>query len=182
MSYFKIEFSKAAYIADFVAYLFIPVLLFWGLMYFGPQRAWPKIVGSIVGGLFVWTLLEYLLHRYVLHGLEPFRHWHLVHHRRPYALIGTPTVLSLILFVVCIFVPAWLIGNLWTGAGFTLGVVTGYAIYSWTHHAIHHWRANAPWLIQRKRQHAIHHHSQKGCGYGVITSFWDHVFGTAVDD
>lgn len=182
MSYFKIEFSKAAYAADFVVYLLTPVLVFGGLMYYGPTGSWPQIVSSIVGGLFAWTLLEYLLHRYVLHGLEPFRHWHQVHHRRPHALIGTPTVLSMILFTVCVFLPAWVIGNIWLGAGFTLGVVIGYAIYSWTHHAIHHWRATAPWLKQRKRLHAIHHHAQNGCGYGVITSFWDHVFGTTVDD
>jgi hypothetical protein len=53
-----------------------------------------ELVALALLGLVAWTLLEYALHRFVLHGLQPFRTWHAEHHRRPRALIGTPTILS----------------------------------------------------------------------------------------
>ena len=178
MIFFKPEFSKKAYIADFAVYLIAPVFIFGMLWHFGPHGEWPGIVISIVVGFIGWTLLEYVLHRFVLHGLEPFKRWHAQHHLRPHALIGTPTVLSLTLILVCIFLPALFIENVWLGAGLTLGVLIGYAVYSVTHHAVHHWRANRRWLKRRKQLHAIHHHGRSACDFGVITSFWDRVFCT----
>ncbi|MDX5446368.1 MAG: hypothetical protein LPJ87_09975, partial [Zoogloeaceae bacterium] len=45
----------------------------WGMT--GGLRLW---TGSIllIAGLVSWTLLEYLLHRFVLHGRGPFQRWH----------------------------------------------------------------------------------------------------------
>jgi len=181
MNFFKFEFSKTAFIADLAVYLIAPVFVSWILLHFGPHGEWISIVISMTIGFIGWTLLEYVLHRFVLHGLEPFQRWHVQHHLRPYALIGTPTVFSLILILVGIFLPAWFLGGIWLGAGFTSGVVIGYAVYTWAHHAEHHWRTNALWLKRRKRLHAIHHHAHSACNFGVITSFWDRVFGTYAD-
>jgi sterol desaturase/sphingolipid hydroxylase (fatty acid hydroxylase superfamily) len=181
MTGFKLEFSKTAYIVDFAVYLAVPAVVLWALLRFGPRSAWPDMAAVAVAGLAGWTLLEYFLHRFVLHGVQPFKYWHEQHHLRPYALIGTPTVFSLLLFAIFVFVPAWLFGSVWTGAALSLGVIAGYAVYSWVHHAVHHWRAHAGWPKRRKQLHAIHHHAQDGCNYGVITAFWDRVFGTYVD-
>ena len=181
MSLFKLEFSKTTYIADFAVYLLTPFFVFWVLLHFGPHSEWPRIIISIAIGFISWTLLEYVLHRFVLHGIEPFQHWHEQHHLRPYALIGTPTVFSLILILVGIFLPAWFISGIWLGTGLTLGIVIGYAVYMWIHHAEHHWRANVLWFKRRKRLHAIHHHGRSASNFGVITSFWDRVFGTHAD-
>ena len=58
--------------------------------------AWPagavgwKVAGALLAGLVAWTLLEYVLHRFVLHGVEPFRAWHLAHHRNPTQPIRVP--------------------------------------------------------------------------------------------
>ncbi len=180
MQIVKMEFSKTAYVLDFVIYLIAPVLIFWVLLNFKPHEKWPVIGIVVVVGLFSWTLLEYVLHRFVLHGIAPFKHWHAEHHHRPYALIGTPTVFSLMLLLVGVFLPALLIGGIWRGGGFALGVIIGYAVYSWMHHALHHWRAHTAWLKRHKRLHAIHHHATSECNYGVITSFWDRVFGTHI--
>ncbi|ARU31909.1 hypothetical protein CAP31_09610 [Sulfuriferula sp. AH1] len=181
MNLFNLEFSKTAYFADFAVYLLLPAVAAFMLLHYAPQGEWINIVIAGMTGLVAWTLLEYVLHRFVLHGIEPFKGWHTQHHLRPYALIGTPTVFSLMLFLVCIFLPALLVEGIWSGGGFTLGVVSGYAVYSWMHHAAHHWRANGGWLKRRKRLHAMHHHGQSKCDFGVITSFWDRVFGTHVD-
>jgi len=56
----------------------------------------------------------------------------------------------------------------------------GYVAYGITHHTTHHWRANNAWLRERKRWHVLHHHNVGRLGhYGVTTTFWDRVFGTA---
>ena len=81
-----------------------------------------------------------------------------------------------------VFLPALLMSNLWIASAFTLGVLAGYLAYSITHHATHHWRARSPWLLQRKRWHALHHrHADEPACYGVTTDLWDRVFGSTPD-
>jgi sterol desaturase/sphingolipid hydroxylase (fatty acid hydroxylase superfamily) len=55
----------------------------------------------------IWTLLEYLLHRFVLHRIPTFARMHAVHHASPRAFVGTPTWVSLLTLWIAIFVPAW---------------------------------------------------------------------------
>jgi cyclopropane-fatty-acyl-phospholipid synthase len=116
------------------------------------------------------------LHRFVLHGLEPFLSWHAKHHERPMALMSTPTLLSTSLVALLVFLPAVLAAGFWRASALTLGVTAGYLAYALTHHATHHWRSSGPWMTRRKRWHARHHH-MAAC-YGVSSSFWDRVFGS----
>jgi sterol desaturase/sphingolipid hydroxylase (fatty acid hydroxylase superfamily) len=130
----------------------------------------------VAAGLAVWTVIEYVTHRFVMHGLEPVRGWHAQHHRDTTALIGAPTLLSAALIFVLVFLPAMASTDKWRAAALTLGVLTGYLVYGITHHAIHQWETNNAWLRRRKQWHALHHRlGRRGC-YGVTTSFWDHVF------
>jgi cyclopropane-fatty-acyl-phospholipid synthase len=76
-----------------------------------------------------------------------------------------------------VFLPVLIWSDLWRACALTLGVLTGYMVYTMTHHATHHWRADNSWLRQRKRWHALHHHLERPGYYGVTTSFWDNVFG-----
>jgi sterol desaturase/sphingolipid hydroxylase (fatty acid hydroxylase superfamily) len=181
MTFFKLEHAKAFYYADFVAYILIIALVSGFLIGYAPRGEWRHIVLSVAGGLALWPLIEYALHRYVLHRLEPFRGWHMEHHNRPRAFICTPTIFSAGLIFTLVFLPALASGNLWHGTGLTLGVTTGYLAFSWIHHAVHYWRADRAWLGKRKRLHNIHHRSGSDCNYGVTTSFWDDVFGTRSD-
>ena len=93
----------------------------------------------MVAGLAGWSLIEYAMHRFVFHGIEPFQRMHGEHHRRPQALIATPTVLSLALILVLVWLPATLLGGVWLAGGATLGVAVGYFAYGVIHHAVHHW-------------------------------------------
>jgi len=179
MGIFSLEHSPAANRADFALYgIVIAALLVYALVAV-PIAQWAELIGWMFAGLAFWTLVEYLLHRFVLHHVAPFKHWHAAHHQRPMALIGSPTVLSATLIFVLVFVPAWLAGGRLPAYGLTLGVLAGYLAYGITHHATHHWRANHRWLAQRKRWHSMHHHfiQHPGC-YGVTSGFWDRVFGT----
>ena len=177
MKVFSIEHSKIAYFVDYVVYLVFILLLPFILMHFAPPQVWAQIAFSVVAGLAIWSLIEYAMHRLVFHGIEPFQRMHGEHHRRPQALIATPTVLSITLIMVFVWLPATLLGGLWLGCGATLGVTVGYFAYGVSHHAVHHWRSRSVWMRQRKRLHAIHHHFPH-YNYGVTMSLWDLIFHT----
>ncbi|WP_340676543.1 sterol desaturase family protein [Paraglaciecola sp.] len=178
MSLFSMNHSKAAYRADFAIYGVTVLALLTYLFLIGQYGRWLEFVVLVVVGLASWTLIEYAIHRFVMHGLQPFSRWHAQHHQRPVALICTPTIMSMLLIVTLIFLPALIVSsNLWRACALTLGVVVGYLFYSVTHHATHHWRADSDWLKQRKRWHALHHKNieQPAC-FGVTSGFWDYVF------
>jgi len=178
MAVFTFEHGRLAYLADFAVYGSAVALLAAFLLIAGPGGQQLEIVIFATVGLGGWTAIEYVLHRFVLHGLQPFRCWHVEHHRRPAALICTPTILSATLIVVLVFLPSLLLGDLWRACALTFGLLTGYLGYAITHHAVHHWRADNAWLKKRKRWHSLHHHSEQAGCYGVTSSFWDLVFGS----
>jgi cyclopropane-fatty-acyl-phospholipid synthase len=179
MGLFSLEHGKLAYGADFALYgaAVAGVAVF--VLAAGPREHWLNTLAWGIGGLTSWTLVEYFLHRFVLHGVQPFRGWHAAHHDRPTALICSPTVLSAGLIVALVFLPALLLSGLWHACALTLGVLVGYLAYAITHHATHHWRADNAWLRQRKRWHAAHHHERRPVCFGVSSGFWDHVFRSA---
>lgn len=181
MSLFSMKHSKAAYRADFALYGATVLVLVVFLFLTGQFARWLEFVVLVGLGLASWTLIEYALHRFVMHGLQPFSQWHAQHHKRPTALIFTPTIMSMMLIVTLVFLPALMVsGSLWRACALTLGVVVGYFFYSIMHHVTHHWRADSAWLKQRKRWHALHHKNigQPSC-FGVTSAFWDHVFRSA---
>lgn len=179
MPAFAIEHSPARYRADFIAYaVAVAALAAWLALGAPAGLVWP-LLGFALAGVATWSALEYALHRFVLHGLQPFARWHSEHHRRPAALIGTPTLVSAPLFGLLVAVPAvWLLGP-WRGGALTLGVMAGYLAYASTHHALHHWKLSSPWWQARKFAHARHHHLLQPCCFGVTSGFWDRVLGTA---
>lgn len=180
MGLLSIEHSRTAYVADLALYALAVVLLAGLLMVAAPAREAPALVGLVLAGVAAWTVMEYVVHRFILHGLQPFRRWHALHHAKPLALVGAPTVLSATLIVGLVAAPAWWLADGWQALALVLGVVAGYLGYGLVHHAIHHVRADLAWLKHLKRWHALHHApgAPPRC-YGVTSGFWDRVFGTA---
>ena len=184
MGLFSLEASRAAYRADFWVYGSAVPLLALLLSTVAPHAQRPALAAAAVAGLALWTLVEYLLHRFVLHRVEPFRRWHGEHHARPTALIGTPTPISAALFATLVFAPLWGVAGAWQAAALTLGMLTGYLAYVLTHVATHHaappMLATNGWLRRRRRWHALHHRRRgtPGC-YGVTSGLWDHLLGSA---
>ena len=181
MRLFALEHSRRAYRADFALYGSAVLALAALVVGVAPHARWLSTVALTLAGLLGWSAIEYALHRFVLHGMQPFRAWHEAHHDRPTALICAPTILSAALITTLVFLPAWLLGDLGQACALTLGLVTGYLAYAVTHHATHHWRTENSWLQRRKRWHALHHHDKSAprC-YGVTSAFWDHVFRSAL--
>jgi sterol desaturase/sphingolipid hydroxylase (fatty acid hydroxylase superfamily) len=178
MNLFSFEQTKALYRADFSFYGAAVIALSLTLILGAPPGSRKKVAILAGLGLLGWTLLEYVVHRFVLHGVQPCRRWHAAHHSTPKALICAPTILTASTLFVLFFVPIWLLSDLWSACGLTLGLLTGYFGYAVTHHATHHWRAAGPWLKRRQKWHLIHHHAQHACCYGVTSGIWDHAFGS----
>ena len=176
------EHSKAAYLADFVLYSIAVLALALFLIVAGPASQRLELSGLVLLGLMSWTAVEYFIHRIILHRVPPFLQWHEAHHRRPAALIRTPTILSASLILILIFVPIWVFSsNLWKACALTLGLLVGYLCYTITHHAIHHWPTKYKWLKRRQQWHGLHHDGRESGRYGVTSQFWDRIFGSTGD-
>ena len=83
--------TKWGYYADFVLYPALVVALGLHALWREPSNLAGDWALAVLGGVVAWTFLEYLLHRVVLHHLQPFKRWHELHHARPLDLIGTPS-------------------------------------------------------------------------------------------
>ncbi len=170
--------GRISYFADF---FFYPAAIA-ALTVFSAQKltlaqdfAWAL---AALGGLCLWTLLEYVLHRFVLHQLPVFRKMHAAHHADPENLVGTPTWVSAVLLGVAT-APLWQRLSWPDASGLTVGLMTGYLWYVTVHHVLHHGSFGRGSNFYRlKRRHALHHHTRLPCNFGVTTSFWDHAFGS----
>jgi sterol desaturase/sphingolipid hydroxylase (fatty acid hydroxylase superfamily) len=176
-----------------VLLLFVPVVLFF-LVRAYIERAGHgllEIAGLYAIGLFVWTLSEYLLHRFLFHyePTHPTLKWvwyliHGVHHEQPQCktrLVMPPILsipLALLFYGLFELVVGTVIGApLWVAPLFA-GFVTGYIMYDMLHYAEHH--LSMKWGILKfvKRYHLLHHYKTPEERFGVSNPLWDYVFGT----
>jgi cyclopropane-fatty-acyl-phospholipid synthase len=133
-----------------------------------------------VAGLCAWTLLEYLLHRLMLHRVEPFRGWHLQHHLHPDVPMRTPVIFSLMLILPVAGLPIVLRTAMGPAAAFSFGLLVGHLLQEIVHHRLH--MASCPassWLSARWRAHDFHHHRDEHVDFGTLGGFWDRVLQTS---
>jgi cyclopropane-fatty-acyl-phospholipid synthase len=138
------------------------------------------LVFVLVGlaGVLLWTLTEYVLHRWMLHGVEPFQRWHLAHHRHAGVAIRVPLLFSVLLVLAVVGLPALLSGGSAFAAPLSAGMLLGNLLQEAVHHRLHDTRPLGSWLEARRRLHGFHHFRDERRGYGTLTDFWDRVFGT----
>jgi sterol desaturase/sphingolipid hydroxylase (fatty acid hydroxylase superfamily) len=174
--------SKLSYYSDFVVYPAVIV----GLTAAGvvhstwTDRAEWLCVGLV--GFVLWTLVEYVLHRSVLHQRTYFSPMHGQHHAAPLAYLGTPSWVSVSVLSLVFGVPAWRWLGFNIANGLTVGVMIGYWWYGVVHHFVHHHK-NAPtasYFNGLRAWHMRHHYSPMHGNFGVTTPLWDHVFGTVI--
>ena len=70
MGIFTLEHSRLGYFADFALYGSAVVVLAAFLLIAGPAEQRLEIVLFASVGLVGWTAIEYVLHRFVLHGVQ----------------------------------------------------------------------------------------------------------------
>jgi sterol desaturase/sphingolipid hydroxylase (fatty acid hydroxylase superfamily) len=171
------------YYIDFVVYPAVLVgLMAYAALYLQAKHALSWLVAAAIG-VCVWTLIEYFMHRLVLHNVPYFKRMHDAHHQNPKALIDTPIWASFSILVFVVFTPSyWSLGAN-VGTGFTFGVTLGYFIYSLMHHSMHFWAVpHNTYFYRAKHRHALHHYSEVEGNFGVTSPFWDYVFGTALPE
>ena len=145
-------------------------------------------IGAIVGGILLWTLFEYCMHRVMFHfeGNGPLtRHLHYVvhgmHHAHPTdpKRVIFPPFGSLFIGLLMAAVLYMVLPLAWFFCVFA-GFICGYCWYEFMHYAAHHVKWQIPVMRRLKRHHLLHHHNRDGVqnNFGVTTSLWDHVFGT----
>jgi sterol desaturase/sphingolipid hydroxylase (fatty acid hydroxylase superfamily) len=172
------EQSKVGYYADFI--LFPLVIGGLAAREINLVHAVPYLwLCSLALGLLIWTMVEYGVHRFVLHSVEAIARLHEQHHATPGAYVGTPTWLSLMCFALGGFAPALVLFGWEVASGSTIGLLFGYLWYLLVHDAVHRWHLERGSLLyQAKIHHARHHYGKMPGNFGVTSSFWDRVFGT----
>lgn len=133
-------------------------------------------------GVFLWTLLEYALHRWVFHRSLLGR-WaargHVRHHAQPdyfYALGGKLALAAIVLAPLTL--ASSLAMGLALGSGVPAGVVLGWIVYEVIHRRIHVAAPLGAYGRWARRHHLHHHFVRADRNHGVTTPLWDVVFGT----
>lgn len=168
-----------AFFLDYVAYPLLIAMCIW-LALRGNTAAQAVAAFAFMGlGFAIWTLAEYLLHRFILHHVQLFRKGHMAHHDMPRDFIGTPTIASVAIFLVLVLAPLGGALGISTGAALSVGLLGGYLSYVVFHFMLHHGGSGGFAHVRKlKRHHALHHHRANDCNFGVTTMIWDRMFGT----
>ncbi len=167
--------------------LFIPVIIYftWEAFVVLDATVW-QYAGFYIVGLVIWSLVEYIMHRFVFHlppkgAIMERMHFifHGVHHDYPndrLRLVLPPSV-SIPLALLLYFIFAQLFNPLQMACFFP-GFITGYLIYDIGHYAMHHYNFKSGIMKKVKQHHMLHHYSDDEKGYGVSTPLWDWIFGS----
>ncbi len=150
---------------------------------------WGRAAGLAVAGLALWSMLEYLIHRYILH-IVPHAPWllerqqHLQHHATPVepAFQVAPLYFSVGIGVILAVLLRGLLGTWPPAILIVCGISTGYVIYELLHYWIHVGGRGGRIMGRLRRHHFYHHYRDDHRCFGVTTPFWDWVFRTARPD
>jgi dihydroceramide fatty acyl 2-hydroxylase len=151
-----------------------------------PERSVSDCPVLIAYGVLLWTLIEYLMHRFIFHPhhrIDSLQRLgdslHGVHHRRPrdpsQILASASTSIPPSVLILGLL---WLAtGSPLSSAGVMTGVWAGFLYYEWVHYRIH--TTNAEGILAWHRKRHFHHHfvDELAC-FGLTSPLWDIVFGT----
>ena len=155
---------------------------------------WALAATFALAGVLSWTLVEYLVHRYVLHGAFPdgrgvvrrllhhrFDHLHVEHHRRPWDGNHINGSLRDTLPFVAMLGALGAFTRLHTFPMFLVGLMLSYIVEEWIHHSVHYYNFKSRYFRYIRRHH-LYHHSRHGrsVAYGLTSDLWDSACGTPV--
>ncbi len=177
------KLSRVPWWAPLPVYAPIVLLLAWlGLRRMAPAA----VLLAALAGYAMWTLTEYLGHRFLFHTEFPGRlgariHFliHGVHHEHPAdpLRLVMPPLLSGPIMLIALVVVRGLFG-LSLGYPVLAGFIVGYLGYDLTHYYLHHGKPTSPIARALQQNHLRHHFRAPERGFGVSAPYWDYVFGT----
>lgn len=159
------------------------VLIYYGIFEKGFEV--PFMLLLFLAGLFFFTLVEYLMHRYLYHipaTTEKRKKisytMHGVHHDYPKdkSRLAMPPVLSLLIATILFVLYRAVLGDL--VFGFLAGFLVGYAGYLAIHYSVHAFKVPNNFLKTLWYHHSIHHYREPDRAFGVSSPLWDHIFRT----
>ncbi|HHP7242321.1 MAG TPA: sterol desaturase family protein [Cyclobacteriaceae bacterium] len=144
-----------------------------------------NIVALFIAGFMSFTLIEYIMHRFVFHmkpdtpKKEKISYTiHGVHHDYPKDKdrLAMPIPLSILLSAVFYFLFDFIMGDY--ALGFLPGFLMGYTAYLGVHYSVHAFRPPNNFLKILWVHHGIHHYKDPEHAFGVSSPFWDLIFGS----
>lgn len=159
------------------------ILIYYGIFEKGFQI--PSMLLLFAAGLFFFTLVEYLMHRYLYHIPATTERkkkiaytMHGVHHDYPKdkSRLAMPPVLSLLIASILFILYRAVLGDL--VFGFLAGFLVGYAGYLAVHYSVHAFKVPNNFLKTLWYHHSIHHYREPDRAFGVSSPLWDVIFRT----
>ena len=166
-------------------YIFVPVIGYCIYRFTQTGLGLLLFVELFALGLFVWTLTEYIMHRFVFPYEPADKPWaqrihfifHGEHHDYPSdakRLVLPPSVSIPLATGFYFLFNAILPPNyIW---GFFPAFILGYLFYDISHYAIHHFNFKGAIWKKIKQHHMLHHYQDPAKGYGVSSPLWDKIF------
>ena len=165
-------------------YIFVPVILFFIYKAFEYSIGFFTFMMLFAAGLFIWSFVEYIMHRFLFHYM-PDKPWalrlhfifHGVHHDYPSDAkrlvlppsVSIPLATGFYFLFNAILPPNYIYG-------FFPAFILGYLIYDISHYAIHHFNFKGVIWKKIKQHHMLHHYQDPDKGYGVSSPLWDKIF------
>lgn len=163
--------------------IYIPIIIFFVSKAFINQLGIPLFVLFFLIGIFAWTVVEYLLHRFIFHyypgstfGKRIHFIFHGVHHDYPkdkMRLVLPPSVSIPLAMAFYLLFSLFLAQN--QLYAFFAGFLIGYLVYDMLHYALHHYNFKSGLMKKVKQHHMLHHYHDSTKGYGVSSSLWDNI-------
>lgn len=134
-------------------------------------------------GALTWTLLEYLIHRFLGHEARlrpnPFAAEHVRHHAEgDYFAPSWKKALAAAAALAVLAWPATRLGGVGPGLAWLGGLFGLYAVYEVLHRRAHTHAGVGPYGRWLRRHHFAHHYADARANHGVTTPLWDVVFGS----
>ncbi|MES2733871.1 MAG: sterol desaturase family protein [Bacteroidota bacterium] len=157
------------------------------VIYAYTYTALPKLAIGVlfIVGLFVFSLVEYLMHRYLFHMSthteirEKLQYnFHGVHHEYPKdkGRLAMPPVVSVLIASTLLGIFYVLLDE--AAFAFFPGFILGYAAYLFVHFIVHAYQPPKNLFKVLWVNHAVHHYKDHSKAYGVSSPLWDYIFGT----
>ncbi len=202
-------YERLSYVHPAVPHLlYIPLIAFMMYLSYAAGISIGRIAALFGLGVLLWTLAEYVVHRFVFHSTQELEEqvqaivgslesgepaypkmkgWrtklyflaHGVHHDFPNDSRRLVMPPSVSIPLAVIFYAAFRLGFGPAASGAVFaGLVSGYLVYDTIHYAVHHFSLHSRIMLYLKKKHFRHHYQDSTKDFGVSTSLWDVILGT----